>query len=63
MKNINKLLILLILISGLHSTTKAIDCDECCKAGRSVSTECCRDCHGCCIYNDEACAECKDIPA
>lgn len=39
-----------------------IDCAECCKAGRTVSSECCKACNNCCMYNDEACAECKDFP-
>lgn len=39
-----------------------IDCSECCRAGRTVSPECCAACNNCCMYNDEACAECKDYP-
>jgi hypothetical protein len=39
-----------------------IDCSQCCRAGRSVSAECCAACNNCCMYNDESCAECKDYP-
>lgn len=37
-------------------------CEACC-TGRTVSTDCCRECNYCQAYDDEAAAECRDYPA
>ncbi len=41
---------------------ETIDCAECCQSGHAVSSECCKYCNGCYMYNDQACAECKNYP-
>jgi hypothetical protein len=37
-------------------------CEECCKQGRFASTECCRQCGGCDMWDDEGASECRDYP-
>jgi len=45
------------------ATGTCINCEECCKAGRFVSRECCTQCNGCTMWSDEGTRECADFPS
>lgn len=71
MKMLYKALLISIFIVSTSQTfydntttsSEPIDCATCCKQGRWTSTECCRACNGCDMYNDEAAQECRDFPS
>ena len=55
------LVALIMMLFALRSLV-ATDCQECCKEGRFVSTECSRHCNQCDMYDDEGAAESRDFP-
>ncbi len=58
------LVALIMMLFALRSLVadEYIDCQECCKEGRFVSTECSRHCNQCDIYDDSGAAESRDFP-
>jgi hypothetical protein len=56
------LIIMLFALRSLVAEDYATNCQECCKKGRFVTTECSEHCNQCDIYDDEGAAESRDFP-
>lgn len=62
MKLLNLLSLIFVLSLSVFKNS-CIDCSECCKQGRRVSTQCALECNNCMLINDEARAEADDFPS